>query len=80
MTGASLILPTALTGLSNKVRAEQMEVNRHGGPYWLTIHAGGGWDPTLLCDPKGITSADDPALPPPRGRPDRETPDQLSAV
>ena len=61
MTGASLILPTALTGLSKKVRAEQIEANRHGGPYWLTIHAGGGWDPTLLCDPKGITSADDPA-------------------
>jgi hypothetical protein len=25
----------------------------HFGPYWLTIHAGGGWDPTMLCDPKG---------------------------
>lgn len=23
------------------------------GPFWVTIHAGGGWDPTLLCDPKG---------------------------
>ena len=26
------------------------------GPYVLTIHAGGGWDPTLLCDPKGLKS------------------------
>ena len=26
------------------------------GPLWLTIHAGGGWDPTLLCDPKGRLS------------------------
>ncbi len=26
------------------------------GPFWLTIHAGGGWDPTLLCDPKGRAS------------------------
>ncbi|MCB9664582.1 MAG: DUF1501 domain-containing protein [Alphaproteobacteria bacterium] len=23
------------------------------GPYWLFFHASGGWDPTLLCDPKG---------------------------
>jgi hypothetical protein len=23
------------------------------GPLWLLIHAGGGWDPTSLCDPKG---------------------------
>ncbi|NCG21292.1 MAG: Tat pathway signal protein, partial [Rhodobacterales bacterium] len=23
------------------------------GPYWVTIDAGGGWDPTMLCDPKG---------------------------
>ena len=30
------------------------------GPYWLTIHAGGGWDPTLLCDPKGRVNDLDP--------------------
>ena len=29
----------------------------HEGPYWLTINASGGWDPTLLCDPKGRISA-----------------------
>jgi len=23
------------------------------GPFFVTIHAGGGWDPTMLCDPKG---------------------------
>jgi hypothetical protein len=28
-----------------------------GGPLWVTLHAGGGWDPTLLCDPKGRLSA-----------------------
>jgi hypothetical protein len=26
------------------------------GPVWVTLHAGGGWDPTLLCDPKGKLS------------------------
>jgi hypothetical protein len=25
----------------------------YNGPFFLLIHAGGGWDPTLLCDPKG---------------------------
>ena len=29
----------------------------HRGPFWITIHASGGWDPTLLCDPKGRRSA-----------------------
>jgi hypothetical protein len=28
------------------------------GPYWVTIDAGGGWDPTMLCDPKGKLTAD----------------------
>ena len=32
----------------------------NSGPLYLVVHAGGGWDPTSLCDPKG---ADDPELP-----------------
>jgi hypothetical protein len=32
----------------------------HPGPYWITINAAGGWDPSILCDPKGMTSANDP--------------------
>jgi hypothetical protein len=28
------------------------------GPFWVTINAGGGWDPTMLCDPKGKATAD----------------------
>lgn len=31
------------------------------GPFVLTVHAGGGWDPTLLCDPKGRAGENDPA-------------------
>ncbi len=27
---------------------------------WVFVHAGGGWDPTLLCDPKGQTAVGDP--------------------
>lgn len=29
---------------------------RFQGPWLVTVHAGGGWDPTLLCDPKGRAS------------------------
>lgn len=25
----------------------------YDGLFWVTIHASGGWDPTMLCDPKG---------------------------
>ena len=27
------------------------------GPFLVTVHAGGGWDPTNLCDPKGKKDA-----------------------
>ncbi|MBK8254313.1 MAG: DUF1501 domain-containing protein [Polyangiaceae bacterium] len=32
------------------------------GPFWIMLNAGGGWDPTILCDPKGGTLKD-PANP-----------------
>jgi len=33
---------------------------RYDGPFWVFVHASGGWDPTLLCDPKGALSEADP--------------------
>lgn len=30
-----------------------------GGPYWVFVHAAGGWDPTSLCDPKGRRNEDE---------------------
>jgi hypothetical protein len=30
------------------------------GPLFITLNAGGGWDPTSLCDPKGSASDMDP--------------------
>lgn len=27
--------------------------------FWVFVHAGGGWDPTLLCDPKGMQGKGD---------------------
>jgi uncharacterized protein (DUF1501 family) len=29
---------------------------------WVFVHAGGGWDPTLLCDPKGGAASDPAAV------------------
>jgi len=26
---------------------------KYKGPFWIMVNAGGGWDPTMLCDPKG---------------------------
>lgn len=31
---------------------------RYTGPFWIMVNAGGGWDPTMLCDPKGGTAGD----------------------
>ena len=45
-SGVALMAPTSF---ENRARAAA----QYGGPYFLLIHAGGGWDPTLLCDPKG---------------------------
>lgn len=59
LTGtAGLAVTTSPLWTSSASAAEKV----HGGPYWLTIHASGGWDPTLLCDPKGrlSTSEADP--------------------
>jgi hypothetical protein len=30
------------------------------GTLWIFVHAGGGWDPTSLCDPKGADFVDQP--------------------
>lgn len=31
----------------------------YGGPYFVLVHASGGWDPTSLCDPKGRIHEDE---------------------
>jgi len=29
------------------------------GAFWMFVNAGGGWDPTMLCDPKGRANEDE---------------------
>lgn len=32
---------------------------QYDGPLWIFVHAGGGWDPTSFCDPKGYLGETD---------------------
>jgi hypothetical protein len=54
VTGLSLLLPWG----SSSAHADQAT---WGGPYFLHMHAGGGWDPTLFCDGKLTASGSTPA-------------------
>ncbi len=49
--GLALMLP----GSERKARADS---KTYGGPYYVFLNAGGGWDPTSLCDPKGGKAGD----------------------
>jgi hypothetical protein len=51
--GLALMTPAAL-------RNARAEAPTSAGPYWMFFHAGGGWDPTSLCDPKGSRRDMDP--------------------
>lgn len=48
LAGLALMAPVV-----TNVKKSHADEGLHGGPYWITIHAGGGWDPTMFCDPKG---------------------------
>ena len=54
-TGLSLFLPTILG------REAEAEEATWGGPYFLQMHAAGGWDPTMFCDGKVTASGVTPA-------------------
>lgn len=55
LAGLAGLAVAAPVGLSSVARAD---VARYEGPYWIMVDAGGGWDPTMLCDPKGGTADD----------------------
>jgi len=48
MTGLAVTMPW---GNGNLARAKSF--SKYEGPLYITINANGGWDPTMLCDPKG---------------------------
>jgi uncharacterized protein (DUF1501 family) len=47
LAGMAVMVPKGKTPKANAA------VGGYKGPYFLLVHAGGGWDPTMLCDPKG---------------------------
>lgn len=47
LSGVTVMSPTLLQ------RSAHGAGRRYDGPYFILVHAGGGWDPTYLCDPKG---------------------------
>lgn len=47
LTGVALFAPWGFA--SKDARAAE---TTWGGPYFLHMHASGGWDPTLFCDAK----------------------------
>ena len=54
LLGASGIVASAPYGLSSKAFAAD-DVKQ----FFVMVHAGGGWDPTSLCDPKGNAERSD---------------------
>ncbi|MBV1872456.1 MAG: hypothetical protein KUG83_07910, partial [Gammaproteobacteria bacterium] len=54
LLGASGLAISAPYGLSSKAFAAE-DVSQ----FFVMVHAGGGWDPTSLCDPKGNADRSD---------------------
>jgi uncharacterized protein (DUF1501 family) len=53
LAGLAVVSPLA-------VREGHAENDKYAGPYWIMVNAGGGWDPTMLCDPKGGADPQNP--------------------
>lgn len=51
LAGLSVMAPLGL-------REGSASQAKYPGPFWITINAGGGWDPTITFDPKGGTAKD----------------------
>ncbi len=49
--GLTCVLPSVMDPLRSS--AQPISGSAYTGTYWIFMHAGGGWDPTHLCDPKG---------------------------
>jgi hypothetical protein len=52
--GLTCVMPSVVDPLRGQ--AQSITGSAYTGTYWIFMHAGGGWDPTHLCDPKGRTN------------------------
>ncbi|MEM9489177.1 MAG: Tat pathway signal protein, partial [Myxococcota bacterium] len=57
---AGLTLTPVLAGGRSRQRSLATAGEPYSGPLFAMVHAAGGWDPSLLCDPKGRHGEDDP--------------------
>ncbi len=48
LAGLAAVCPVGVSSVS-------ADEPKYKGPYWIMLNAGGGWDPTILCDAKGGT-------------------------
>lgn len=53
LAGVTGLAVSAPIGFFKGKRARAEENGPYAGPLFLLVNAGGGWDPTSLCDPKG---------------------------
>lgn len=56
LCGAAGLVASAPALLPRRAHAQDDAAE---GPFWVFVHASGGWDPTSLCDPKGRASEDE---------------------
>ncbi len=56
--GLAVVAPSAARAVPNKdsiFRASAL----YDGPFFVTVNASGGWDPTSICDPKGTLDSEE---------------------
>jgi uncharacterized protein (DUF1501 family) len=59
--GITVAGPTAFAeDQVNKLMGKRQSDAAYTGVFYMTVHCGGGWDPTSLCDPKGAAYEDAP--------------------
>lgn len=58
--GFSGLAATAAPSVFGRAHAADPVEGGYTGPFYVHVHCSGGWDPTLLCDPKGRANENDP--------------------
>lgn len=57
---AGLTLIPGSSAATRGIATTPMTPRAYEGTFWIFVNASGGWDPTMVCDPKGRASEDQP--------------------
>jgi len=60
LAGLAVASPTAFGRPQGISKKSNPLFESYTGPFYIMVNAGGGWDPTSLCDPKGAANLADP--------------------